>query len=218
MTKLYENTFRAVNIAFANEMAGREPRASGSTRSRSPRRRPPSRTASCRSIPVPASAGTASRATRTTCCAGLRELQADAPILERAMSGDRRAAARAWSQRAVELLERGACEPAGGSRAGRGRRLQAGRHGHARVAGGARSCDELADAGVEVAYHDPLVRSLELGDGLALLSVARPRAADFDLAIVVTLHEGYDYGWLRRFGTCSTAPTARRCGARRSLI
>ena len=65
MVKLLENTFRSVNIALANEMAMMcDHLASTSGRSSRRRRRSPS--ASCRSIPGPASVGTASRSTRCT--------------------------------------------------------------------------------------------------------------------------------------------------------
>ena len=56
----------------------------------------------------------------------------------------------------------------------------------------------LLKQGVEVGYHDPLVRSLEVGTGLTLLSVKSPKPRDYDLAIVVTTHAGHDYEWLRR--------------------
>ena len=59
---------------------------------------------------------------------------------------------------------------------------------------------ELSARGAAIAYHDPLVRSLALGDDLALLSVAQPRPADYDLALVVTVHAGFDYAWLDEMG------------------
>jgi UDP-N-acetyl-D-glucosamine dehydrogenase len=60
---------------------------------------------------------------------------------------------------------------------------------------------ELWDRGASVAYHDPLVQTLPLDDGRALLSVAEPQPEDFDLAIVVTAHPEVDYSWLERFET-----------------
>ena len=58
---------------------------------------------------------------------------------------------------------------------------------------------ELWERGASVAYHDPLVQTLPLGEGGAMLSVAGPEPQDFDLAIVVTVHAGFDYSWLERF-------------------
>ena len=60
---------------------------------------------------------------------------------------------------------------------------------------------ELWERGASVAYHDPLVQTLPLGEARAMLSVAEPQAEDFDLAIVVTAHPGFDYSWLERFET-----------------
>jgi hypothetical protein len=76
----------------------------------------------------------------------------------------------------------------------------------------------LAREGVTVAYHDPLVRSLEAGDGLAVLSVARPQASDYDVAVIVTLHDGCDYSWLDRFEQVLDCTYRTPLGRQRSLI
>ena len=68
-----------------------------------------------------------------------------------------------------------------------------------REAPAVRIMHELAEEGVEVSYHDPLVRSLEVDEHLARLSVPHPLPSDYDLALVVTIHEGHDYGWLDEF-------------------
>ena len=68
--------------------------------------------------------------------------------------------------------------------------------------------------GATVAYHDPLVQTLPLGDGGAMLSVSDPEPEDFDLAIVVTAHPDSDYSWLERFEvldcTYRTVATTRK--------
>jgi hypothetical protein len=76
----------------------------------------------------------------------------------------------------------------------------------------------LRGEGVAVAYHDPLVRSLEAGDGLAILSAARPRGRDYDLAVLVTLHDGHDYAWLGEFEHVLDCTYRTPLGAQRSLI
>ena len=76
----------------------------------------------------------------------------------------------------------------------------------------------LARDGISVAYHDPLVRSLEAGDGLAVLSVARPRPSDYDIAVMVTLHDGCDYSWLGEFDHVLDCTYRTPLGAQRSLI
>ena len=80
------------------------------------------------------------------------------------------------------------------------------------------SCASLWGEGVAVAYHDPLVRSLEAGDELAILSAARPRPGDYDLALLVTLHDGHDYGWLDEFEHVLDCTYRTPLGAQRSLI
>jgi len=55
----------------------------------------------------------------------------------------------------------------------------------------------LARAGADVAYYDPLIPELELPGGQLRRSITEPRGADWDLAVVHTLHPGLDYGWAR---------------------
>jgi UDP-N-acetyl-D-glucosamine dehydrogenase len=54
----------------------------------------------------------------------------------------------------------------------------------------------LAERGADVSYYDPLVASVELPGGEQLKSVAAPRGEDFDLAVVHTLHPGASYEWV----------------------
>ena len=54
----------------------------------------------------------------------------------------------------------------------------------------------LAREGVERRLPRPARALARVDDSLALLSVARPHAADYDLAVLVTLHDGFDYSWL----------------------
>ena len=62
------------------------------------------------------------------------------------------------------------------------------------------------------------MRSIEAGDGLAVLSVARPRPCDYDLAVLVTLHDGCDYSWLGEFEHVLDCTYRTPLGAQRSLI
>jgi nucleotide sugar dehydrogenase len=66
LTKLQENTFRALNLAFANEMAA-VAATTASTRSRSSTRPPQALWLTWRTTRARASAATASRSTPTTC-------------------------------------------------------------------------------------------------------------------------------------------------------
>jgi UDP-N-acetyl-D-glucosamine dehydrogenase len=84
--------------------------------------------------------------------------------------------------------------------------------------------ERLRREGAHVDYHDPLVPTLEL-DGVTLQSVdPDPRRdgsgfgpEDYDLALLVTLHPDHDYGWLRR---CPAALdcTYRTPAGRRSFV
>lgn len=54
----------------------------------------------------------------------------------------------------------------------------------------------LVRAGAEVSYHDPLIPSLRLADGRVLQTATAPQGANWDLAIVHTCHPGADYSWV----------------------
>jgi UDP-N-acetyl-D-glucosamine dehydrogenase len=69
-----------------------------------------------------------------------------------------------------------------------------------------------------VSYHDPLVRSLAADEHLALLSVPRPRAEDYDLALMVTVHDGHDYAWLDAFEHVLDCTYNTPLGRERALI
>jgi nucleotide sugar dehydrogenase len=53
----------------------------------------------------------------------------------------------------------------------------------------------LRAIGADVAYHDPLVPDVALADGTRLHSVAAPRGEDWDLVVVHTVHPGSDSSW-----------------------
>lgn len=55
----------------------------------------------------------------------------------------------------------------------------------------------LRAEGAHVDYHDPLVPVLEVGGG-TLRGVARPEPGSYDLTILTTLHPQHDYEWLKR--------------------
>jgi UDP-N-acetyl-D-glucosamine dehydrogenase len=55
----------------------------------------------------------------------------------------------------------------------------------------------LIRRGAHVRYYDPLVPTVRLTDGRELRSEEEPRGADYDLALIHTLHPGTDYAWAR---------------------
>jgi UDP-N-acetyl-D-glucosamine dehydrogenase len=82
---------------------------------------------------------------------------------------------------------------------------------------GVRILRELAGAGANVAYHDDFVPTLDLGDGLALLSAPTAEPGDYDLVVVVNTHPGADLRWLGRCGPVLDC-TYRLRRERRALV
>ena len=54
----------------------------------------------------------------------------------------------------------------------------------------------LRRRGAEVTLFDPLVREVPQPDGPPMRSVEAPDGADYDLAVIHTLHPGVDYAWV----------------------
>jgi nucleotide sugar dehydrogenase len=202
MVKLYENTFRAVNIALAFEIGE-----------------------ACKTLALDPIEVTDAAATKPYGfmahypsagvgghCIGvdphyllhpLREHGRPAAMAEEAM---RKVAGRprhvVW--RAHELLV------AAGGRLADARVLVVGASykpgvADSREAPAVEIIERLRDEGAHVDYHDPLVGELHVGDQLLESVDPDPRRdasgfgpEDYDLAIVVTIHPQHDYGWLRR--------------------
>ena len=215
MTKLYENTFRAVNIAFANEIAGAS-RSYGLDPVEITRAAATKPYGFMAFQPGPGVGGHCIPCDPHYLLEGLRERRGYAPVTERAMKS---IAMRPTAVvcRALEVLAEQ------GVRAGEARVLVVGaayKPGvrDVREAPAVRIMRELAHDGVAVSYHDPLVRSLEADENLALLSVPRPHPADYDLALLVTVHHGHDYAWLDDFDHVLDCTYDTPLGRRRALI
>jgi UDP-N-acetyl-D-glucosamine dehydrogenase len=196
LSKLYENSFRAVNIAFANEMAEAcvrlrlDPLEVIEAAGTKPY-------GFMKFYPGPGVGGHCIPCDPHYLLWGLREAQATAPVLERAMEG---IAARPGEvvARAVELLEDHDIDVACARVLLVGVAYKPGIL-DTRESPALQMLADLTRRGASVAYHDPLVQTLPLADGQALLSVSEPATDDFDLAIVVTTHPGHDYSWLEHF-------------------
>ena len=188
LTKLYENTFRAVNIAFAYEMAdaaahyGLDPIEITEAAATKPY-------GFMAFYPGPGVGGHCIPCDPHYLLDPLQTAGRAAPIIRQAMGAiaDR---PRRVVRRAVELLG----EP-------RGKRVLmvgvAYKPGVQDVRESP-SLDILAaleEAGCTVGYHDPLIGTLTLGDRL-LHGEPSPRGGDWDLAIVGTVHAGSDYAFL----------------------
>ncbi|HZO61276.1 MAG TPA: nucleotide sugar dehydrogenase [Solirubrobacterales bacterium] len=215
MTKLYENTFRAVNIAWANEMAGAS-RAFGLDPHEITRAAGTKPYGILTFRPGAGVGGHCIPCDPHYLLRGLRDRRADAPLTRRAMKAIE-SRPHVVAERVIELLEEAGVDPAEGRVLVVGASYKPGVR-DTRESPAVRIMRSLWGEGVAVAYHDPLVRSLEAGDGLAILSAAHPRACDYDLAVLVTLHDGFDYGWLGEFEHVLDCTYRTPLGAKRSLI
>jgi UDP-N-acetyl-D-glucosamine dehydrogenase len=193
LTKLFENTFRAVNIALANELAdisrtlGLDVTEVIGAASTKPYGFMPFH-------PGPGVGGHCIPCDPHYLLWQLRGRRATAPLIDQAMQ---QVAARPLRvvDRAGEVLA------AAGRRLAGARVVVAGVTYKPGVADVRESpalviLEELVDRGAEVAYYDPLVASVRLADGRMLRSLERPPEDTADLVIVHTLQPRDDHGWL----------------------
>jgi UDP-N-acetyl-D-glucosamine dehydrogenase len=192
LTKLYENTFRAVNIALANELADIaevvevNPIEVIDAAATKPYGFMPF-------FPGPGVGGHCIPVDPHYLLWQLRGRRASAPVIEHAMSAIAARPGRVV-MRAVEQLAAAAC-PIDGAKV-----LVVGVTYKPNVADVRSSpaleiMAELRARGAHVCYHDPLVSSVVLPDG-AILTSAPQDTAPFDLVVVHTLHTRHEYGWL----------------------
>ena len=192
LTKLYENTFRAVNIALANELADlsrhldvevMEVINAASTKPYG----------FMAFTPGPGVGGHCIPCDPHYLLWQLKHLRGMAPLIEQAMSS--------IAMRPLRVLDRirevlsAAGRPVRDSRV-----LVVGvtyKPGvqDVRESPALEIIDLLIDAGAAVDYVDPLVPSLRIGNGSTLTSVVEPPAGSYDLVLLMTLHPGTDYEW-----------------------
>lgn len=214
LTKLYENTFRAVNLALANEMAaiathyGIEPVELVAAAATKPY-------GFLAHYPGPGVGGHCIPVDPYYLLVPLRGTGVAAPITERSLESIVRRPGLV-ATRALELL------------------YELGVHGAARVLvvgmaykPGVADYREspahaiataLAAAQAQVDYYDPWVDRVELSDGTVLGSVVAPRGVDYDLAILATVHPDGDYRWLAEFDDVLDATYRTPGGRRRHLV
>lgn len=193
MTKLVENTFRAVNIALANEFAdaAREINVDVMEIISAAATKPYG------FMPFYPGAGVGGHCIPCDphyLLWQLRSRRANSPVVEAAMT--------AIASRPRDVVTRARRVLADAGRPLRGARvLVAGVTYKPGVADVRESpalaiIDMLADEGVEVAYSDPLVPFMDTPLAGALSHVASPGDEQWDLVVVHTLHSGADYTWL----------------------
>jgi UDP-N-acetyl-D-glucosamine dehydrogenase len=192
MTKLYENTFRAVNIALVNELADIsrmfaldviEVIDAASTK---PYGFMPF-------YPGPGVGGHCIPCDPHYLLWQLRGRRASAPLIGRAME---RIAVRPHTvtHRAAQTLAEEGRSIAGAHVLVVGVAYKPG-VADVRESPALAIIDQLADQGAKVEYLDPLVPRLELPSGRRFESVAQPGEA-YDLIIVHGLQPGFDYRWV----------------------
>ncbi|MCW3009252.1 MAG: nucleotide sugar dehydrogenase [Solirubrobacterales bacterium] len=193
LTKLHENTFRAVNLAFANEMAavamhhGIHPveivEAAG-TKPYGYLAHFPSAGIGGHCIPVDP----------YYLLQPLADSPVDVPIATTAMH---EVAARPGrvAARALDLLESDGVIPDQARVLVVGMAYKPG-VADARESPAEQIAEHLLSVGVHVSYHDPLVERITLRDGKELTSEPAPHPAAYDLVVLATVHPGIDYAWL----------------------
>ncbi|MGW5433180.1 nucleotide sugar dehydrogenase [Streptomyces sp. NPDC004059] len=192
MTKLWENTFRAVNIALANEFAENcraldlEPAPIIEAAATKPYGFMPF-------YPGPGVGGHCIPCDPHYLLWQLRERRIASPLIDAAMTAIA-GRPRQVVRRVRELL-------AGHGRSTSGARVLvvgvAYKPGVAdlRESPAVEILQELADEGAKVHFSDPLVPTLQLGPAL-LSSVSEPEAESWDLVLVHTAHPGVELDWL----------------------
>ncbi|HEX2418891.1 MAG TPA: nucleotide sugar dehydrogenase [Micromonosporaceae bacterium] len=192
LAKLYENLFRAVNLALANEIADIcgvldldpvEVTAAAATK--------PYGFLGC--LPGPGVGGHCIPCDPHYLLWQLRQVALPTPLTELAMTAIAQRPQRVVRRTAEVLSEAGI--PLAGARVvvvgvsyKPGVRDLRGSSAVEIVAG-------LLRRGVQVSYHDPLVPELRLATREVLHSELDPAAVDWDLALIHTLHPGVDYTW-----------------------
>ncbi|MGW5679357.1 nucleotide sugar dehydrogenase [Streptomyces sp. NPDC003860] len=197
MAKLWENSFRAVNIALANELAdhcralGLSAPAVLSAAATKPYGFLPFR-------PGPGAGGHCIPCDPHYLLWQLRSLREDSPVLEAAMHAvDQRPRDVTARVRAL-LADRGTATD-GASVLVLGVAYKPG-VADVRESPALTVIRELTALGADVSYHDPLVPRLDI-DSTILDSVTAPDRTKWDLVLVHTAQSGMDLGWL------STQPT-----------
>lgn len=192
MTKLWENTFRAVNIALANELSdscgvlGLDPRSVIEAAATKPFGFMPF-------YPGPGVGGHCIPCDPHYLLWQLRSSRTDSPVVGAAMQAIARRPAAVVSQ-VIDRLA-GAGVPVAGARV-----LLVGiayKEGVAdvRESPALEIHDRLSAAGAHVRYLDPLVPTARIG-GVVVEAVTDPAAVDWDLVVIHTLHQDTDLSWL----------------------
>ncbi len=192
-TKLYENSFRAINIAFVNEIADAA-MALGLDVTEVIRAAATKPYGFMPFTPGPGVGGHCIPCDPHYLAWQLRLRHHATPVLDQAMDAIHRRPARV-AERAREVLASGGRGMADARVLLVGVAYKPGVE-DVRETPAREIIATLRADGARVDYHDPLVSFLELSDGEVLETNATHRVDSYDLLIAHTLHPGFDYGWI----------------------
>lgn len=193
LTKLYENSFRAVNIALANEFAeicgtlSLDPIEITNAAATKPY-------GFLAFYPGPGVGGHCIPCDPHYLLWQLRKARRSAPLVQQAMSAIAHRPKHVVD-RAVEALSDTGRGMAGARVIVVGTTYKPG-VADVRESSALQIIAELEARGAKVGYHDPLVDTLVLADGRQLDNVPDPRGQDWDLAVIHTVHPGHGYDWV----------------------
>jgi nucleotide sugar dehydrogenase len=192
-TKLQENTFRAVNLAFANEMAaaagfyGVDPVEVVGAAATKPY-------GYLAHYPGPGVGGHCIPVDPYYLLSPLHEAGMRAPVTEQAMAAVAARPATVADRALALTAERGiAADDARVLLVGVA--YKPGVEDH-RESPALEIAEHLAERGAQVSYHDPLIPSVAVGSVGTLENVDAPDARDYDLAVVAVVHPGHSYEFL----------------------
>ncbi len=193
LTKLYENIFRAVTLALANEFGdvcvtlGLDPIEVTLAAATKPH-------SFLAAFPGPGVGGHCIPCDPHYLLWQLRETTALTPLIEQAMRSIHARPARVV-ERATGILAADGRSLAGTKVIVVGVSYKAG-VSDVRESPALLIIDGLAERGVAVAYHDPLVPAIRTPQGRALCNAAAPEGAGWDLAVIHGVHPDTDYSWV----------------------
>lgn len=193
LTKLYENVFRAVNLALANEIAdvcggvGLDPIEVTIAAGTKPY-------GFLGSFPGPGVGGHCIPCDPHYLLWQVHEQNRSAPLIEQAMRGIEHRPAQV-AQRALQILAAAGLNPGGARVLLVGVSYKAGVR-DLRQSPALSILHELDESGVDIHYHDPLLPEFELPDGTLMIGEPEPGKKDWDLVVIHTVHPGHEYEWV----------------------
>jgi UDP-N-acetyl-D-glucosamine dehydrogenase len=194
MTKLYENTFRAVNIAFALEMS-QAATALGLSIIEVIEAAATKPYGFMPFYPGPGVGGHCIPCDPHYLLWQLREQRLELPTVDRAMATIA-ARPRVVAQRLRDLLADGGLAIRGAQVLLVGASYKPGVQ-DTRESSAIQLARDVMDLGANVLLWDPVARTLDLEDGRVLATVEDPSAIDIDAVVVHTVHPDLDHDWLK---------------------